>query len=69
MARRVERTRKDLNVVGHDVQNLLPSIIPERLAREVPVLVPLWQVFLRQRGPVGEQDRQDPETYWCKSRG
>lgn len=66
---RVERTCENLDIVGHDVQNLLPPIIPEGFAREVPVLVPLWQVFSRQRGPVGEQCRQDPGTYWCRSRG
>lgn len=34
----------DLDEVGHDFQDLLPSVVPEGLAGRVPVLVPLGEI-------------------------
>ena len=40
-------TGDDLDKVRLDLKNLLPAIIPERLARTIPVLVPLRKIYLQ----------------------
>lgn len=39
-----QRTRDNLDKVRLDLQDLLPAIIPERLAGTVPILLPLRQI-------------------------
>jgi hypothetical protein len=37
-------TSYNLDKIRHDLQNLLPSIEPQRLAGAMPVFIPLWEV-------------------------
>ncbi len=38
-------TRDNLDEIRHNLQNLLLSVVPKGLARAIPVLVPLGQIW------------------------
>lgn len=61
-------TGDDLHKVGLDVEDLHPSVIPQALARGVPVLVPLWEScrIVSKAAPRASNSRRKA-TYSCRT--